>query len=58
MAWCSVKRRDNFTFYLYWSKNEDNIKIDIKETCCYTESGNEPSGSIKGEELLDQMNYP
>jgi hypothetical protein len=44
MAWCLVKHRDIFTFYLY---NMD--KIVTSGSC---EHGKDPLGSVKGGEFL------
>ena len=34
---------------------EDNIKIDLEEVACTCQCGNEPSGSIKCGEFLDEL---
>jgi hypothetical protein len=51
MAWCLVKRRDNFTFYLYLTCH----KITPVVTFCVR--GNEYSGSIITKLLVQENSY-
>jgi hypothetical protein len=65
MAWCLVKHRDNFTFYFTFTftftllaayESWGNGGMTHPSGSGFCEHGNEPSGSIKGGEFLDQLN--